>query len=290
MPKLLEVKMSPRRIARLAFALIATSATTPLVFAQTPWLPSPGSTDLTFSFTNQKADELKAGTDTGKLPTTLKQDTFGITLAYGISDSLALDAATGYAKSKFIQVPGLAPDGGLSGVTDSRLGLRFRLLDDQGGDPVTLTFGAAGIIKGSYKTGALPAIGDGANAIEVSVAVGKAITSNFSVYGLVGYRDRKAPVPNETSFKVGANVNFTPSLFAALDYQKVDARGGLDIGGPGFTPARFPEVQEDYSLTSVSLGYRFAQNLSASLQYGDKQGQRNTALSKVYGLSLGVSF
>jgi hypothetical protein len=281
---------APSARGALKLALLTSLGIALPTFAQTPWLPSPGATDLTFSFTNQKADELKAGTDTGKLPTALKQDTFGITLAYGISDALALDAATGYAKSKFIQVPGLAPDGGLSGVTDSRLGLRFRLLDDLASDPVTLTFGAAAIIKGSYKTGALTAIGDGANAVEVSVAVGKAITSNFNVYGVIGYRDRKAPVPNETFFKAGASVNFTPELFAALDYQKVDARGGLDIGGPGFSPARFPEVQEDYSLTSVSLGYRFTKNLSASIQYGDKQGQRNTALSKVYGISLGTSF
>jgi len=282
------MKTFMRTTSRCALAFVFCLSTS--AFAQTPWLPSPGTTDLTFSFTNQTANALKAGTDTSPLPATLKQDTFGITLNYGISDSLALDANIGYAKSKFIQVPGLAPDGGLSGATDSRLGLRFRLLDDLASDPVTLTFGAAAIIKGNYKTGALSAIGDGANALEISAGVGKSITSNFSVYGVVGYRDRSAPVPNETFFKVGANVNFTPQLFAGVQYQKVDARDGLDIGGPGFSPSRFPEVQEDYSLTSVTLGYRFTKNFNAAIQYGDKQGQRNTAVGKVYGLSLGASF
>jgi hypothetical protein len=276
--------------AAIATALFAAPFAATQAFAQTPWLPTPGATDLTVSYTNQKADKLKAGTTTADLPVTLKQDTLGLVLNHGLTDSLAIDAAIGYAKSKFIQVPGLAPDGGLSGATDSRLGLRFRLLDDQASDPVTLTFGAAAILKGNYKTGALPAIGDGANALEVSVAIGKAITSNVSVYGVVGYRDRKAPVPNETFFKVGVNANFTPQLFAGLDYQKVDARGGLDIGGPGFSPPRFPEVQEDYSLTSATLGYRFNKSLSAAFQYGDKQGQRNTAVGKVYGISLNTSF
>ncbi len=282
------MKIQFKSSSRHALAFVLTFSAS--AFAQTPWLPSPGATDLTFSFTNQEADKLKVGTNTAPLPTTLKQDTFGLILNYGISDSLALDASIGSAKSKFIKVPGLAPDGGLSGLTDSRLGLRFRLQDDLADDPVTLTFGAAAIIKGDYKTGSLPAIGDGANAIEISAAVGKAITSNFNVYGVIGYRDRKAPVPNETFFKVGANVNFTPQLFGGLEYQKVDARGGLDIGGPGFSPARFPEVQEDFTLTSVTLGYRFTKNFNAAIQYGDKQGQRNTALSKVYGLSLGTSF
>jgi hypothetical protein len=258
--------------------------------AQTPWLPSPGSSDLTLSLANQKADDFKPGNASAKLPATLKQTNFGLTYNYGVNDALALDATVGYAKSSFIQVPGLAPNGGLSGVTDSRLGLRYRLLDDTGADPISVTLGAAAILKGSYDTGALPAIGDGANALEVSVSVGKIFNSTFSAYGTLGYRDRKAPVPNENFIKLGANVNFTPQFFAGLNYEKVDAKDGLDIGGPGFSPARFPEVQEDYTLSSVTVGFRINKSLTAALQFGDKKGQRNTAEGKVIGFSVQSSF
>ncbi len=273
----------------VAAATLASSLA-PSAFAQTPWLPAPGTSELTLGFVNQKADTFKPGTATASLPATLKQDTFSLSYTYGVSDALAIDAAIGRAKSDFIVASGLAPKGGLSGGTDSRLGVRFRVLDDLANDPVTLTLGLGAILKGSYDTGALPAIGDGANAVEISVAVGKSLTSNLNVYALLGYRDRAAPVSNENFYKLGANVNFTPQLFAAVDYQKVDAKGGLDIGGPGFSPARFPEVQEDYSLTSLTLGYRFSPRVSAAVQYGDKQGQRNTAVGKAYGFSIATSF
>ncbi len=270
-----------------AFAAISIASN---AVAQTPWLPSPGSSDITIALSNQKADDFKPGDASGKLPATLKQTNFGLTYNYGVSDALALDATVGYAKSSFIQVPGLAPNGGLSGATDSRLGLRYRLLDDTAADPVSVTLGAAAILKGSYDTGALSAIGDGANALEVSVSVGKIFNSTFSAYGTLGYRDRKAPVPNENFMKFGANLNFTPMLFAGVNYEKVDAKDGLDIGGPGFSPPRFPEVQEDYTLTAVTLGFRISKALTAAIQFGDKKGQRNTAEGKVIGLSLQAAF
>ncbi len=283
-------KLTPKPLAMAALSAFAIIFVGANANAQTPWLPSPGSSDLTISLANQKSDDFKPGNASVKLPATLKQTNFGLSYNYGVSDALAIDATVGYAKSSFIQVLGLAPNGGLSGVTDSRLGLRYRLLDDTGADPLSVTLGAAAIIKGSYDTGALPAIGDGANALEVSISVGKIFNSTFSAYGTLGYRDRKAPVPNENFIKLGANVNFTPMLFAGVNYEKVDAKDGLDIGGPGFSPARFPEVQEDYTLTSVTLGFRINKSLTAALQFGDKKGQRNTAEGKVIGLSLQSSF
>lgn len=277
-------------IATVSVATASALLLAPLAAAQTPWLPAPGATDLSLSFTNQKADDFKPGTASAKLPSTLKQDTFSLSLTHGLADAVALDATIGYGKSSFIRVPGLAPNGGLSGITDSRIGVRYRVLDDIANDPLTVTFGAAAILKGDYDTGALSAIGDGANALEVSVAVGKLVTSKLSVYGVLGYRDRQSPVPKEMFYRLGATVNFTPQFYAGAEYQKVDARGGLDIGGPGFSPARFREVQEDYSLTSASLGFRFNNAVTAAIQFGEKKGERNTAESKVVGVSLTTSF
>jgi hypothetical protein len=286
------IKLTPRKTVLASFAAVASFSTIALpVFAvESPWLPSPGSNSLTFSFSNQSADELRAGNSPGQLPTSLKQDTYKLNYSFGIADALALDVETGYAKSKFITVPGLAPNGGQKGVTDSRLGLRFRVLDDLADAPLTVTLGAAAILKGDYDTGALPAIGDGANALEISASVGKAITSNFNIYGTVGYRDRKAPVPNENFYQLGLAFNPTSQLGFSLTHEEIRSKGNLDIGGPGFSPARFPEVKEDYGFTSVGASFRFTRNLGIGVQYGEKQAKRNTAESKVYGLSLNTSF
>ena len=267
-----------------------TALTTPALAAESPWLPSPGANSLTLSFSNQEADEFFAGSTKGKLPAMLKQDTFKLNYSRGILDELALDIEIGYAKSTFITIPGLAPNGGTSGVTDSRIGLRYRVLDDLADAPVTVTLGAAAILKGNYDKGALPSIGDGANAIEISASLGKAITSNFTVYGTLGYRSRKAPVPNEDYYQLGMNLNATSQLGFSLTHEEVRSKGSLDIGGPGFSPPRFPEVKEDYGFTSVGASLRFSRNLGVGLQFGEKKGKRNTAESKVYGLSLNTSF
>ena len=267
-----------------------TALAMPAFAAESPWLPSPGAKSLTFSYGNQKADELRVGDIRAPLPATLKQDTVKVNYSYGILDSLALDVETGYAKSKFITVPGIAPNGGTSGVTDSRIGLRFRVLDDLADAPVTLTLGTAAILKGNYDTGALPAIGDGANALEVSASVGKQVTSKFNVYGTVGYRARKAPVPNENFYQLGLSFAATSQLGFSLTHEEVRSKGSLDIGGPGFTPARFPEVKEEYGFTSVGSSFRFSRHFAVGVQVGEKQGKRNTAESKVYGVSLNASF
>jgi hypothetical protein len=274
---------------KLAIAVVATLFSGS-VLAEGAYLPRPGSNTLTFSFSNQEADEFRPGDMRGNLPADLKQDTFKLNYSYGILDPLALDVEVGYAKSKFITIPGLAPNGGLKGNTDSRIGLRFRVLDDLADAPVTLTLGAAAIIKGSYDTGALSSIGDGANGIEVSATVAKAFTSNFNGFAMVGYRDRESPVPNESFYKFGLNFNPTAQIGLSLAHEELRSSGTLDIGGPGFSPARFPEVKEEYGFTTLGANFRVTRNLSLGVQYGEKQAKRNTAESKVVGLSLTTSF
>jgi hypothetical protein len=275
-----------------AISTLATLATLTngSAFAEGAYLPSPGSSTLTLSFSNQKADEFRPGVMRGNLPADLKQDTFKLNYTYGIFDPLALDVEVGYAKSKFITIPGLAPKGGLKGNTDSRIGVRFRVLDDLADAPVTLTLGAAAIIKGSYDTGALSSIGDGANGTEVTATVAKAFTSNFNGFATVGHRNRQSPVPNESFYKIGVNFNPTAEIGLSLAHEELRSSGKLDIGGPGFTPARFPEVKEEYGFTTLGATFRVLSNLSLGVQYGQKQAKRNTAESKVVGVSLTTSF
>jgi hypothetical protein len=276
-------------LIRLSIACTVISAAMP-AFANDPYLPSPGKNSVSLSFSNQKTDQIKAGAMTAQLPTDIKQDNIKFNYAYGISDAFALDIELGYAKSKFIVIPGLAPDGGLSGVTDSRVGLRYRAFDDLADDPITLTFGAAAIIKGSYKTGSLPAIGDGANGIELSVSLAKQLTSNFSVFATLGQRDRASPVPTETFYKIGANFNPSLTIGLFVTHEDVKSNGNLDIGGPGFSPSRFPEVKEEYGFTAAGINVQIIPNVLVGLQFGQKQAKRNTAESKIIGASISTSF
>lgn len=258
--------------------------------AQSPYLPSPGKHDFQFIFTNQKAKDFKPGSMSAQLPADLKQDNFKFNYSYGFNDDLAFDVELGYGKSKFIVIPGLAPNGGLSGTTDSRLGLRYRLFDDQAADPITVTLGLAAIIKGSYDTGALPAIGDGAGGIEYALSIGKSFTQSVAGFATAGIRDRTKSVPSETFYRFGLNVNPTANIGLTIAHEEIKSSGTLDIGGPGFSPSRFPEVKEEYGLTSAGVNVALGNGLTLGVLGGKKRGQRNTIESKVFGLTLGFTY
>ena len=277
---------------RTLCALIACALVTPVALAEnvSPWLPGAGSGNVTFAYVAQSADEFFAGGVEMPLPTDLELDTLQVGFSYGINDRFALDIRAGYAESDFLTDPGLAPEGGLSGVTDSRIGLRWLLLDEFADAPVTLTLGGAINIEGSYDTGALSAIGDGASGAELGLAIGRQFDSGFSLNGEVGARQRGGDVPNERFFGVTGAYAFTERFSGFVGYEDVNSDGDLDIGAPGFSPARFPEVEEDYSLWHAGLSVAFNEAWSAGGTYGSKFDGRNTAKSDFWVISLSRSF
>lgn len=254
-----------------------------------PWTPAPGSVDVELVYTYQEADSLYAGEMEAPLPRKLSQDSYALNLSYGATDRLAFDLLVGYAQSDFLVDPMLAPQGGLDGLTDVFVGVRYKLLDETAGQPLTLTAGVAGIIDGGYRTGALPAIGDGGSGGQVALAAGRSF-GVFSLSGDIGYRTRTNNVPNEVFGSINASVSPASgfSIFGGLAF--TDSTKGLDIGGPGFSPARFPEVEEDYKLWSIGASAYVTDRASINLGYGKKFDGRNTARSDFLRVGLGYSF
>jgi hypothetical protein len=275
----------------LGLALVATTLVTGAASAQavSPWTPSAGSFEGELAYTNQTAKRFYAGNTKAALPAELKLDTIAVSASYGITEQLAFDVSFGYGQSDFIVAPGLAPRGGLEGFSDVTIGGRYKLLDQVDGAPVTLTVAAAAIIAGDYDTGALPAIGDGGSGGQVSGAIGWQ-NGPISLNGSVGFRARGNDVPDETFGGINANVAIGDrfSIYAGLGF--VDSDGKLDVGAPGFTPARFPEVQEDYSFWSVGGSASIFGNTSINLSYGRKFDGRNTAISNFTRLGIGFGF
>ncbi|MGR8929622.1 MAG: transporter [Gammaproteobacteria bacterium] len=225
-----------------------------------------------------------------KLPTDLSQHTFTAYLEYGLLDSLALDARLGYAFSDLATDPMLSPKASLDGMTDTNLGIRWRALDETIGDPMTVTFRVAGVIEGSYRAGALNAIGDGASGGEFSMLVGRIFDNGLSVYNEVGYRTRNRPVPDEFFASIGGRYGFASGFSAGVSYQIAESLGGIDIGSPGFTPSRFPAVNEDYQIVGFDLSYQLAPRTFVSVNYGKTVDGRNTGDQDIVGLSIGQGF
>lgn len=254
-----------------------------------PWTPAPGSVDVELSYTHQEADTLYAGEMQAPLPRELSQNSYTLNLSYGATDRLAFDLRVGYSKSDFLVDPMLAPQGGLDGLNDVFVGARYKLLDEAAGQGLTLTAGVAGIIDGGYRTGALPAIGDGGSGGQVALAAGRSF-GLFSLSGDIGYRTRSNNVPDEVFGSVNASISPVSgfSIYGGVAF--TDSTSGLDIGGPGFSPARFPEVEEDYKVWSIGASANVTDQASINVGYGKKFDGRNTARSDFLRVGLGYSF
>ena len=277
-----------RRLER-ALLLAAPALSLGAAAAQntSPWTPLQGGGQVELAYTHQSADSLFAGEADAPLPADIELDSVNLLASYGLSDRWALDVVVGYAESDFVVDPVLAPEGGLDGITDSFVGVRYKALDEIDGAPLTLTFGTGVTIEGDYDVGALSAIGDGASGAQVSVAAGRQL-DRFSLSGDIGYRFRGGNVPDELFGSAQVGASLTDRLSAYGGYIFVESNGDLDIGGPGFTPARFPEVEENYQVWLVGAALGLTDTLSASVTYGENFEGRNTAQSEF--VRVGVSY
>jgi hypothetical protein len=274
----------------IASGFVALALTSPALANEvSPYTPESGGGEAGLSVTHQSADSFNVAKAKADLPVDLKLTTVALDGSYGVTDKLAVDVRIGYAKSKFTVDPGLAPQGGLDGLTDIMIGARYKLIDEVDGGPFTATLGVAAIIDGGYRTGAITAIGDGGSGGQVALAFGKQL-GPVSYTSSIGYRTRGNAVPDEIFGGSQLALAFADrfSFFGGLSF--TDSKGGLDVGGPGFSPARFPELEEDYKLWNVGGAVSFTDKLSLNAAYGKKFDGKNTARSDFFKVGLGFSF
>ena len=281
---------------QLRTLFVSTLAALPLLAlaeGDSPWLPIPGQYSLGLNHTEQSGKDAYIGdmrlplsAITGGAASKYKRATTTLRLDYGLSDSLAFDAAIGYAKVKV----GAADSD--SGMTDSTLGLRWRVLDEYENPALpTLTLRGAAILKGNYDGARLASVGKGANGFEAAVVLGKQIIPALALWAEVGAQKRSDNVPGAIFYELGARFRFAPMWSASLGYGDKKFRGDLDIGGAGFSPARFQEVREERGVVKLGIGYAFAGNQGLALNLAKTTSGRNTVKDdQVIGLSYAIAF
>ncbi len=260
----------------------------PAALAATPWLPAPGALHGSVSYVHQSAEEFFLGDEETDLPDDLELNSLVVDLFYGLRDDLMFYAQLGAAESTFD--PAGEND---RGVSDTRLGVAWRLLDEFASPDIRLysvTVRGAAIVEGNYETGRIDAIGDGGSGFEFSVSGGHLPIPSLALSAELGYRTRRDDVPEDVFINLDAGWVLAPRLSLALNYQFNDSDGELDIGGPGFTPARFPQVEEDRSQLTGSVSWAASRRLSVRFFLGEVLDGRNTPKSELYGLSLGSYF
>ena len=275
---------------------IAAMAAVPVAaFAESdsPWLPIPGQVSLSLNHTEQSGDnayigsmQLPISAITGGGASKYKRSTTSLRLDYGLSDAVSLDLTLGTGRVKV----GAADND--NGQTDSTLGLRWRVLDEYE-DPAlpTLTLRGAALIKGSYQGARLASLGKAASGFEVAVVLGKQLTPALALWAEVGTQQRSDDVPRANFYELGARYRFAPNWSASLGYSDKKFGGNLDIGGPGFSPARFQQVREERSVVKLGVGLAIAGNQGIALNLAKTTSGRNTVKDdQVTGLSYTYAF
>lgn len=268
------------------YASLLTLVSTPLLAQNTPWLPAPTQTNLTFSYVHQEADELFAGEQRSELGADLKQSTKWLSVSHGINENLAVDGRVGYSDSDF------SPAGDDDGITDTNLGVTWRFLDEAvaGGAAPSLAVRAGAIIAGDYDTGQVNSIGDGVDGAEISLLAGRGFSNGLAVSADAGFRYRSSDVPNESFVNISSYYSFAGSFTGSLYYQGVFSNGDLDIGSATFTPDRFPETEENIETVGVGLFYQLQNGFGIGANYATVVEGRNTADADIYALSLTKGF
>lgn len=279
----------------LPFAPAAAMCLAPLVASAdgSAWLAEPGTGFVNVSYVHQTADEFYRAQEKRPTPAggeDLSQGTVWVNLDYAMTDSLAVDVQVGWAQSDFVELfPGPAPEDGYSGLVDTTIGLTWRMVDEAIVDAPSVAFRIGGIVAGDYDTGYINALGDGGNGYEASLIVGKFLGDRLGVSGEFGYRDRDNDIPAAVYANVSALWLLNDQFALGFDYQQVNSETALDIGGPGFSPARFPELEED----TQSVGLRLFWNLGdvgLNLFHARVVDGRNTAANGITGATVSYFF
>ncbi len=306
------VVYSLRRLLLPVFLGVAAWYPAQTVLAQgTPWIAEPRTGSVSVSYYNQNAKEFFRGSETVKGPleatgANLAQNTVWIHANYAFHDAVAVDLQTAWARS-FVK-GAVGPSGGqesYSGLYDTNIAVTWRFMDELVSNTPSAAVRLGVTIAGGYDTGYINSLGDGGSGFEGSLILGK-FWNLGGVSAEVGYRNRGSTTVNPAAVGAteGDKVDVPSDMFVNLwlfapignrlrvgaNYRVVNATSGLDIEGDGFTPSRFPGLQEDSQVLGGQLFADLFASVSAHTFYGQVIGGRNTAKSSIIGAGLIVGF
>ena len=304
-------------IAVVAAAVLASLTGQPAFAQGTPWIAEPGTGTISFTYANQSAKEFWRPVDgtvtkvTGPLGPTgasLAQNTMWFGANYAVNDFVALDIQSAFASSMVSGAVG--PSGGqesYSGLFDSNVALTFRLVDELISDAPSVAVRIGGILAGAYDTGYINSLGDGGHGVETSLIVGKfGNAAGFSAE--VGFRMRGSTdvntqavggamasgetvdIPNDMFVNLGLFIPAGSAVTLGVDYRMVNAMSGIDIGGMGFSPSRFPGLEEDAHIVGGRLLANVTDTVNLNVFFGQVVAGNNTAASRIFGAGIGFGF
>ena len=293
--------------------LVACLSAQPALAQGSPWIAEPGTGSINLSYVNQNALEFFRQTTKVKGPleatgANLAQNTVWFGVNYALHDAVALDVQTAWTQSFVAGAVG--PAGGqesYSGLFDSNIAVTWRIVDELISDAPSVAVRLGAIVAGGYDTGYINSLGDGGNGVEASLLIGK-FWDVAGVSAEVGYRNRtstevnpmavgagmsggeRVDVPEDMFLNLGLFVPAGGRVTIGVDYRMVNALSGIQIGGEGFSPSRFPGLEEDGHIVGGRIIANVTEYVSVNGFFGQVVAGRNTANSRIFGVGLSYGF
>lgn len=262
----------------------------PEALAQSAYTPEKGKLETTFGTVYQDYESAWQGKTFNEYPRTTTIQEYRVSISYGLTDTLSLDASTGYGTltgglsraarpdangcwnqpldtlaGRQCQDP--IPQGSRDGRLDSTIGLRWRAVTENSerwdSIPTIALYGSA-IIKGDYEP-TPQALGNGASGFKTGVALGRfwseikaGINANLEYQYLDG---PSGVVPNNWNGNISA-YKFLGQFFVTGGYSFLRSESGWDTGqgpfpsNPDNLPANLagPPDSRDYNRMLNAVG------------------------------------
>lgn len=134
-----------------------------------------------------------------------------------------------------------------------------------------------------YLTNVIYAIGNRATQFTPSALLQYKFANGIFINGQGGYSLKSNKVPN--AVVSAAKIGYAGKVYAEAYISNQTSTGGIDIGGPGFTPERFPETKVNTTNIGASIYYA-----GITLGGGKRIAGRNAGLPSYYTVGLAYSF
>ncbi|OGX83538.1 hypothetical protein BEN47_17465 [Hymenobacter lapidarius] len=238
-----------------------------------------GRAAVALSYTRESFDQFYLGTQ--KTPIAIRKlddiviESVNLYAAYGVTDQVDVVVNLPYISAQ-------------SRRLDSDLKVRERNLQNGaavvqwhayrkpcGGGTLSAT-GAVGVSTplSSYRTNLIYGIGNQSSHLNPSLLLQYQRANGLFATGQGGYSFRSSQVPD--AVLLAAKVGYAGARFYAdASLTNQTSTSGIDIGGPGFTPARFPETRVSTTNLGVSVYVPVAGPAGLSLGGGTRIDGRN---------------
>lgn len=259
-----------------------------------PWLIPTGGFYVNYSTLWTNFHKVRLYNDT---PKTVKDVYFvsnAVLVEYGLLDRLNIHVMVPYDLSSRKSDATAT----MMGLGDGRLGLKYGVLMEDQGAPLSLSIGAEFKAPLSdYDANKLSSPGDGQNDTEARLLLGR----YFDLFNLPayvdlegGYRFRSGDPADEVFGFAELGVYFNDTISGRIFIDNVTARGGIGLESPEFMALvaaegkpPFPRVGEEYTKAGLGLSFYPTEYLDVGISWSKTVSEDNTSLDNHIGISIG---